>query len=114
MKKLMLALYLMFGVIAIGNAQDTLKIQQYPQEQDQGLRKIEIRELPETARQALGSQDYSSWIVNAAYKTSVVDPNDPQDMSNVNYLVELKKGEETKTVRFDKDGNKLKDEDDQK
>jgi hypothetical protein len=112
MKKLIFVLCLMGGVIATGKAQDTLKILQYP-EQDQDLIKIEIRELPEMARQTLGSPDYSSWMVKAAYKTSVVDPNHPEDIDGVNYLVELKNGKKTKTVRFDKDGNKLKEDDGQ-
>lgn len=111
MKKLMWVMFLMFGFIAVGNTQDTLEILQYPEEQDQVLEKIEIRELPEIARHALNSQDYNNWVVNAAYRTSVADPNDPLDMGNVNYLVELKKGEERKTIRFDENGTQIKDGD---
>jgi hypothetical protein len=109
--------------------------------QEQGRVKIKSQELPDAVKSSLESQEYRGWLVNSAYKvdaTSTTDPNadpnapagNPSDTTDVSgntgdtganmqevYIVELKNGAQTKTVRFDKDGKKLDDEgmeDDQK
>lgn len=112
MKKLMLAVCLMFGGAAFVNAQDqpaTPSQTQPAQDQDQG-QQIAISELPDAVTASLESQDYSGWTVGNAYKKTDATTN--ADM----FIVELKRGTETKKVKFDSEGNKLdeKKKDDQK
>lgn len=117
MKKLMLAVCLMFGGAAVVNAQEkaTTPTQTQPtqdQDQDKEGQEISISELPAAVTASLESQDYSGWTVGSAYKKTDAD----HDNMEV-YVIELKKGTETKKVKFDKDGSKLDDEktkDDQK
>jgi hypothetical protein len=123
MKKLMLAVFLMFGGVALVNAQDSTQTQTQTQtqtpttqdQQDQERTQIQISELPEAITTSLESQDYSGWTVASAYRSTQKDASDETKSMEL-YVVELKNGAETKTVRFDKDGNKLDDEgkDDQK
>jgi hypothetical protein len=118
MKKLMLALLLMIGGIAVVNAQDTTNMQtQNPTvTQDQDRTQIQVSELPEAVQTALASQDYSGWTVATAYRTTQKDTSDETKSMEV-YAVELKNGAEVKTVKFDKDGNRIEDDqnkDDQK
>jgi hypothetical protein len=137
MKKLVFALCMFFGAVVVVNAQDTTSTpsptdptstSQSPM-QDQGRVKIKSQDLPDAVKSSLESQEYRGWLVNSAYKmeessssdtTAVGNPSDTTDVSgNVGdtgssqevYIVELKNGAQTKTVRFDKDGKKLDDED---
>ena len=114
MKKLIMVLSLMLGGIAFVNAQeqqDTTKseptIQTTTQDQDRQI--IQVSELPESVKASLESQDYSGWAVSAAYRSSQKDFSDETKSMEV-YVIEMKNGTETKTVRFDKDGKKLEDE----
>jgi hypothetical protein len=132
MKKLMFAFCFMFGGLVAVNAQDTTSTSQqnpqYPtstQQEDQDREKINSRDLPDAVKRSLEAQDYRGWLVNAAYKTKGV--SDQSDSTSLNqsdttavtgdtgaygqevYVVELKNGAQTKTVRFDKDGKKLDD-----
>ena len=115
MKKLMLAMFLMFGGIAVVNAQDSTSTQtptQTPTQatpQDQERTQIQVAELPEAIQTSLQSQDYSGWTVATAYRGTQKDSSDETKSMEV-YVVDLKNGAETKTVRFDKDGKKLDDE----
>jgi hypothetical protein len=112
MKKLMLAMFLMFGGIAVVNAQDSTSTQtptQTPTTQDQDRTQIQVTELPEAIQTSLQSQDYSGWTVATAYRSTQKDSSDETKSMEV-YVVDLKNGAETKTVRFDKDGKKLDDE----
>jgi hypothetical protein len=117
MKKLMLAAFLMFGGIAFVNAQDTTSTstptQTPTQEQgmDQDRQQIEVRELPDAVRTSLESQDYQGWTVSSAYRSTQKDASDETKSMEI-YVVELKNGAETKTAKFDKDGNKLDDQGD--
>ncbi len=105
MKKLMLAVCLMFGGAAFVTAQEqdqsTTPTETQPT-QDQDRQEIALSELPDAVTASLESQDYSGWTVGTAYKKTDASKNDMEV-----YLVELKKGTETKKVKFDKDGNKL-------
>lgn len=109
--------------------------QQYPtstQQDDQDREKINSRDLPDAVKRSLETQEYRGWLVNTAYKTTGVsnqanqNQNDPTSVSGNPtdstsststagaygqevYVVELKNGAQTKTVRFDKDGKKLDD-----
>ena len=121
MKKLMLAACLMFGGAAFVNAQEQTTPQDQTatptetlpaQDQDKDRQEISVSELPEAVTASLESQDYSGWTVGTAYKKTDAS----KDNMEV-YVVELKRGTETKKVKFDKDGNKLdhdKAKDDQK
>jgi hypothetical protein len=107
MKKVMLAVCLMFGGATLVSAQQTDRSAtqsqtQSMQDQDQKGQQISASELPEEVTAKLESQDYSGWTVGNAYKKSDASMNNMEV-----YVVELKKGTETKKVKFDKDGNKL-------
>jgi hypothetical protein len=144
MKKLVFALSMLFGAVAV-NAQDSTStttpndpsVQMQPSTptpsatEDQGRVKIKSQELPDAVKSSLESQEYRGWLVNSAYKVdgtanSSVGNTDGSttDSTSVSgtpaptgayaqelYIVELKNGAQTKTVRFDKDGKKLDDGD---
>ena len=56
--------------------------------------KIKPEELPEQVKTTLNGDEYKGWLVQTAYRIKSKDV----------YEVELKKGAETKTLRFDKEG----------
>ena len=113
--------------------------EQYPSTmQDQDRERINSRDLPDAVKRSLEQTEYRGWLVNAAYKTTGVsgsvqgDSTAQSDSIGVEgqvqsdttsvsgdtgaygqevFVVELKNGAQTKTVRFDKDGNKLDDDD---
>ena len=111
MKKLMLAACLAFGGAAVVNAQvqdqatTPAQTETTTQDQDKDRQEISVSELPEAITASLESTDYSGWTVGTAYKKTDAS----KDNMEV-YVVELKKGTETKKVKFDKDGNKLEDD----
>lgn len=137
MKKLLFAFCLMFGAAVAVNAQetqDTTRTQsdQYNQQsddasqdqeqdqdrdkmnkdQDKDMQEISSSELPAAVQASLQGQDYSGWTTGQAYKKD----KDGQTI----YAVELTRGNETKKVKFDAQGNKIekdkdkdKDKDDQ-
>jgi len=142
MKKLVFALCMVFGAVAVVNAQDSTyqtsptdptSTSQSPTSsmEDQGRVKIKSQELPDAVKSSLESQQYRGWLVNSAYKmdaasetgtesegdatsgdtTSVSGNNETGAYAKEIYIVELKNGAQTKTVRFDSDGNKLDDGD---
>jgi hypothetical protein len=98
--------------------------------QEEGRVKIKSQDLPDAVKSSLEGQEFRGWLVNSAYKvdgsasgsstsesdsTNVSsDPSVPQPGMQSSgqelYIVELKNGAQTKTVRFDKDGKKLEDE----
>ena len=115
--------------------------EQYPttMQGDQDRERINSRDLPDAVKRSLEQTEYRGWLVNAAYKTTGVSGNvqgDSTAMSDTTsaegqvesdttsvsgqtgaygqevFVVELKNGAQTKTVRFDKDGNKLDDDGD--
>ncbi len=57
--------------------------------------KIKAEELPEEVKTALKGEEYKDWEISQAYKYTTTE----------HYEVELKNAAETKTVKFDKDGN---------
>ena len=135
MKKLTLAFCLLVGGIVGANAQDTTSVdkQQYPTQGAQSTEqddreKINSRDLPDAVKRSLEGTEYRGWLINSAYKmkgNSMGDMNQdstsnqsdstmvtkPETDALVNevFVVELKNGAQTKTVRFDKDGNTLDD-----
>jgi hypothetical protein len=61
------------------------------------LIKIRISELPAMVSQTLGNSDYTDWTIVSAYRTKESDQ----------YLVDVKKGSQTRSYWFDKNGNRL-------
>ena len=134
MKKLLFAMCFLFGTAVAVNAQDTTSTTtptdptvatQVEQDQD-GRVKIKSQDLPDAVKKSLESQEYRGWLVNAAYKveasanagdasstTPTTTPTTEETGANAKelYIIELKNGAQTKTVRFDKDGKKLDDQD---
>src|SRR5688500_8747228 len=79
MKKLVFALCMVFGAVAVVNAQDSTSTvsptdptstSQAPNSsiEDQGRVKIKSQELPDAVKSSLESQEYRGWLVNSAYK----------------------------------------------
>ena len=98
---------LLFYVVApLAEAQDTLRIHQNAGAEKEILQEIDVRELPEIIKQKLGSQEYSSWILQSAYRQEGNGGNIAQPVDSVGYVVELKKGGATIRVRFDNRGRK--------
>lgn len=108
MKKLIFAAFLMFGGVTLVSAQQqdqSATTQDQTQssatmDQDQDLQEISPSELPDAVSAKLESTDYSGWTVENCYKKT--DEN-----NNEIYVVKMKQGDETKKVKFDRDGNKL-------
>lgn len=110
MKKILLAVGLMFGGATLVSAQQQEQpttpdqTQSTTLSQDQEGQQIAVSELPDGVSAQLESDDYSGWTVGNAYKKT--------DENNMEiYVIELKQGTETKKVKFDKDGNKLEHKD---
>jgi len=61
---------------------------------------VSLSELPEAITNELADEKYQEWTPTASYK--VVDENETE-----HYAVELQKEDETKTVTFDSEGNKI-------
>lgn len=69
-------------------------IQQTTVVEQQEKEKINPEDLPEAVQSALKGDSYQEWSISEAYFIK----------SSEQYEVQLKKDEETKTVKFDKDG----------
>jgi hypothetical protein len=116
MKKLMFASLALLGSVALVNAQEATPQEESNQateavspapeateateapavdavDQDDKT-KIKSEELPEAVKKSLEAQEYRGWLIDAAYHVKSTD----------SYEVELKNGAETKTVKFNKDG----------
>ena len=115
MKKLLFAIAFMTAGSAAVLAQDSTSIApQTPpstevappaaddQSQDQDKQTIATSELPANIQTALQGQDYSGWTVANAFKK--------EKDGKTFYIVELTKDSEKKSVKFDADGNIMKDE----
>lgn len=61
---------------------------------------VEIQELPEAVLNTLSGEEYAEWTPTASYV--IVDETETEQ-----YAVELQKEEETKSVMFDAQGNKI-------
>lgn len=143
----MFALCLMVGGVVAVNAQDTTSTQtpthpetqyqtQDPQGPEQDRERIQTTDLPDAVKKSLEGQEYRGWLINGAYKakgssegdmgqteteTDAETQTETETESGTEeevYIIELKNGAETKTVKFDKDGNKIEgmdeEQDDQK
>jgi hypothetical protein len=109
MKKLLLAFCLMIAATATMYAQDTTATErdrsdtQYQNQQDTDKDVIAASELPANIREQLQSQSYSGWTINKAWRKM-------KDGETV-YAVELTSGNDKKKVKFDSQGNVLKEKD---
>lgn len=107
MKKLLLAFaFMTAGSVAV-LAQDTASVASpapaTEMSQDQDGQAIAASELPASIQSALQGQDYSGWTVGNAMKK--------EKDGKTFYAVELSNGAETKKVKFDADGNVVKEKD---
>jgi uncharacterized cupredoxin-like copper-binding protein len=105
MKKLLFGLALMLASVVAVNAQDSTAVNQgagsSTEEQLTEKEMIAVTELPAMITQQLQGQDYTGWAVSNAYKK--------EKEGKTFYAVELKNGEEKKIVKFDDQGNKIKE-----
>ncbi len=116
MKKLLFAFTLMLATTAFVFAQDTTSTQRSRDRQktdrssdqqssaewnmtDKDV--IAASELPQNIRQQLEGSDYSGWTVQNAYRK--------QKNNQTFYAVELSNGSQTKKVKFDAQGNVVKE-----
>lgn len=103
MKKLLFAL-IMSSAAVTAFAQDASSSAQQPaQETSNEMQPVAASDLPAAVTTTLQGQDYTGWTISNAYKK--------EKDGKVIYKVELKNGAETKTVKLDADGNKLKGKD---
>lgn len=114
MKKLLFMMSMILGTAAFVNAQnqDTTQTQTQSQNlsnQDQDRQKIEISQLPQAIRTELESTDYAGWNISSAYRSTQTETSDETKSMEV-YVVELKNGADTQTLEFDRDGNRLNDD----
>jgi phosphate-selective porin len=107
MKKLLFAL-IMCAATVVALAQDpaSTATPQPAQTPSTEMQPIAASDLPAAVTASLQGQDYSGWTVSNAFKKE-------KDGKTI-YKVELKNGAETKTVKFDADGNMLKAKDKEK
>jgi len=109
MKKLIFAFCLMIGATAAVQAQDSTATapspsQQYSgQEQEGDKTPIAVADLPASITKQLQGTDYTGWTASKAW-TKEKD-------GKTWYAVEVTKGSETKTLKFDADGNLVKEKD---
>ena len=106
MKKLFLALF-MCASAAAAFAQESSTEAQKPaseyKDSAKDMQAVALSELPAAVTASLQGQDYSGWTVGKAFKKE-------KDGKTI-YKVELTNGSETKMVKLDADGNKLKEKD---
>ncbi|SEL04287.1 intein N-terminal splicing region [Chitinophaga rupis] len=97
MKNLMLSLVVvaLSGVVTV-NANAHKPVIAKVQLQDE-KKPVKVEELPDAVKATLASDDYKEWKADKAFW---VKPATGAEY----YEVELKKGEEAKTVKLDKDG----------
>jgi hypothetical protein len=120
MKKVIFGFCLLLGSAVATYAQDTTatgsdKYRTSPEYQDKDKQDkdkysdkevIAVNDLPQNIRDQVQGQDYTGWTVNKAYRKT----KDGKMM----YAVELTQGNEKKMVKFDAQGNKLKEKDKKK
>lgn len=117
MKKVMFGFCLLLGSAVATYAQDTTSTsssaskssdqyrtaQQDKQQKDEYTDKevIATSDLPQRVREQVQGQDYAGWTVSKAYRKT--------KEGKTMYAVELMQGSDKKIVKFDAQGNKLKE-----
>ena len=102
MKKLMLSLILCSAAL-FAFAQEAATPAPAQEQKATDMQEIAASDLPAAITASLQGQDYTGWTVDKAYKK--------EKDGKMIYKVDLKNGAETKTVKFDADGNMLKGKD---
>lgn len=127
------------GVVTVSaqETQDTTSNQyrtetqsQYPQDamsQDQDRERIQATELPDGVKRTLEGEEYRGWLISGAFKsneradqsmmesdttnTGVSDPsiNATETAEEEVFIVELKNGAETRTLKFNSNGEMVED-----
>jgi len=69
-----------------------------PEAQAEQKTKIEAAALPDAVKATLAGDEYKDWTVSTAWDVKAATEY---------YVVELKKADQTTTVKFDKDGKKI-------
>ncbi len=87
------ALFICAAGVINANAETTTRRSEISVRFDEKV-KIKKEDLPEAVRTALAGNDYNGWEIHEAYMYKEAGT----------YEVELKKGEEKKTVKLDKEG----------
>ncbi len=98
MKKVIFAIVagvMSVGAVNVASAQRVDASTSIAQDQADEKVKIKVEELPDAIKTALASDSYKGWSADAAFYNKTKD----------NYEVQVKKGTETKTLKFSKDGN---------
>lgn len=109
MKKLMFGFFVLLGSAAGVYAQDTTSTTSpnrdayRTQEQYDEKEAIAVSDLPQKVQASVQSKDYTGWNVSKAYRK--------QKEGKTFYAVELMKGSDKKIVKFDAQGNKIKEKD---
>lgn len=96
MKKLMLSMAFLAvaGTVTVyANQKQNVAIVQIQDEK----KPVKVEELPDAVKAALAADDYKDWKAEKAF---MVKPASGMEY----YEIEMKKGEEAKTVKLDKDG----------
>lgn len=95
-KQIFLSAVLLGACSLVANAQTQPVAQAKTESAVQEKKEIKSGELPEAVKKTLASDTYKGWDVSKAYVV--------KDL----YEVELKKGTEAKTAKFDKEGKEVK------
>ncbi len=64
--------------------------------ENEGKTEVKAEELPDAVKTALGGESFAGWEFVSAHKVKVGETK--------HYEIQLKKGEESTTVKFDKEG----------
>lgn len=99
MKKVFFAALAIAASVSFVNAQDAVTTDNTAKTavlQEEKM-KIKTAELPAAVTKALAADEYKGWTADTAYQLK----------PSGNYEVTVKKGTESKTIVFDKDGNKI-------
>jgi hypothetical protein len=96
MKKLMLSMAFLAvaGTVTVyaNNKQDVAIVQQQDEKKP-----VKVEELPDAVKAALAGDEYKEWKAEEAFHVKPAAGSE-------HYEIKLKKGEEAKTVKLDKDG----------
>ena len=103
MKKIILsAAFLAFAGISAVNATEVKEPLAITDKQDSTTKvPVELKDLPEPVKATLQTEPVKAWTPTAAFLVTAAD-------KSTYYQIDIKKGEETASVRLDKDGKPVK------
>ena len=97
MKKIVMIISMAIATIGFSYAQQDQNMQQ----QEQQMSQIDKEELPENIQTSFESGEFRGWEIEQAYEVKEGESD---------YAVKVKRGEETKLLHFDNEGNLVKQE----